>query len=118
MRSGDRDGRVPTKRLWRWKSDDRLAARQGGHRGGRYYGNTRHAQGLATWVRRERLSVQRPTAPGAALARTRLATHEAIYGDVVGPEERAFAARMWQNLQGDSETLIACGPRRRVQAKY
>jgi hypothetical protein len=81
---------------------DRMALREGRHGGGRHRRHGRHAEGVTARLRSERLSSNVPPHlvqrwPGHPSLRT-----TAIYGDVMGPEERAIATRMWNDrLQDD-----------------
>jgi integrase len=77
------------------ESYDGLAARKRSHCGSWYLGHTRHAEGIAHGfgVNAFETSVP-PHLVQRWLGHASLKT-TAIYGDVIGPEERKFAARMW-----------------------
>lgn len=79
--------------------NDSMAAGQGSHGGGPCYGYASHAKGIAPRLWRECVSVAGAAALGAALARACIVTY--LYADVIGPEERAFATRMWANIFTD-----------------
>jgi hypothetical protein len=74
--------------------DDRLAPREGGHGRSEYPRHARHAEEIAPWFRRSRVSVSCTAAPCATLVWPRfLEDHVHLWRrDRSG---RASAARMW-----------------------
>src|SRR5580704_9611763 len=54
---------------------DRVASRQEDHGYSPRRRHTRHAEGLAAWVRRERLPIECPAASRSTVARSRLTAH-------------------------------------------
>jgi hypothetical protein len=85
LRRRQADPDLACRRLWRWS---RTTA----------WHRVKEIMATAgiTGTPAERLSVQRAATPRSTPARPRLTSHDPIYGDVAGPEERAFAARMWR----------------------
>jgi integrase/recombinase XerD len=76
---------------------DRMATDQGGHGGGRYLRRARHAEGVrhSFGVNAFQSNVP-PHLVQRWLGHASLRT-TAIYGDVMGSEERSFAERMWRS---------------------
>jgi integrase len=104
IRTMQRDPSLARKRLWSWSRTSgwryikAVMAKAGIHGAAAMPKGLRHTFGVAAFQARVPPHLVQRWLGHASLRTT------AIYGDVIGREERAFAARMWRNLKSSNRT--------------
>jgi integrase/recombinase XerD len=104
IRAMQRDPRLAGKRLWSWSRTSgwryvkAVMAEASVHGSAAMPKGLRHTFGVAAFQARVPPHLVQRWLGHASLRTT------AIYGDVIGREERAFAVRMWRNLKSSNRT--------------